>query len=319
VLGLILLLQTLVVAVAGPPTSPEYLPIRVAEAYGLFAREGLQLTLRSTRAESGAAEALAQGQADVAATSFEAMLRFGYRAPSPRLVFTLTAAPPVALLVAAPVAGDVRSVKDLAGGKIGFSAPGSPEQTWLQALLAKVGVTPGGVELVSLGTRGVIAALDAGEVKAAFVAEPAASALVHDDRARLLVDLRSPKAVSDQLGAPTVHAGVFVRGDRRPSDRVLTAFARALLAAERLIRNEQPAVLADRLPTPVVGLVRGEFERRVEATRNIYVGSGLTTPEAIAHTTEIIRAHVPLPRMLRLSRPDNVLYFDPLRRALRAR
>src|SRR3989304_11149 len=39
-LGLIVLLQTLVVAVSGPATSPEYRPLRVAAAGGDFPREG---------------------------------------------------------------------------------------------------------------------------------------------------------------------------------------------------------------------------------------------------------------------------------------
>lgn len=316
-LGLILLLQTIVFAVSGPPTSPEYLPIRVADAHGLFAREGLQVTLRSTRAESGAAEALAQGQADLAATSFEAMLRYGHRAPSPRVVFALTAAPPVALLVSGPHATEVQSVKDLAGGRVGFTAPGSPEQTWLEALLARHGLTPTGVELVSLGRRGVIAALDAGEVKAALVAEPAATALVQDDRARLLADLRAPGVANDALGGPTVNAAVFVRGDRRPADRDLAALARALLAAERLIRTARPAALAERLPRAVVG-ADGGFERRVETTREIYLSNGLVTPEAIAHTIDIVQAHLPLPSTLRLPRPADMLHLGPVRRALRA-
>src|SRR5262245_63840098 len=122
-LGLILLLQALTVAVSGPPTSPEYLPLRVAESEGYFAREGLSVTLKTTRAEVGAAEALAQGQADLAATSLEAMLRFGARptVPIPRLVFGLTAAPPVALLTISR-AGDEQSIAKLTGLKIGLSA-----------------------------------------------------------------------------------------------------------------------------------------------------------------------------------------------------
>src|SRR2546428_342843 len=95
--GLIVLLQALLLAVSGPPSSPEYLPIRVAEAEGYFSAEGLAVTIRTTRAESGAAEALAQGQADLAATTLEAILRFGLRAATnqaPRLIFGLTAAPP---------------------------------------------------------------------------------------------------------------------------------------------------------------------------------------------------------------------------------
>jgi sulfonate transport system substrate-binding protein len=315
-LGLILLLQTIVVAVSGPPTSPEYLPIRVADAYRLFAREGLEITLRSTRAESGAAEALAQGQADLAATSFEAMLRYGNRAPSPRIVFALTAAPPVALLVAGPRASDVRSVKDLAGGKVAVNAPGSPEQTWLGALLARDGIAATGVDLVSLGARGVITALDVGDVKAGFVAEPVATALLHDDRARLLVDLRSPSAVRDALGTATLNGAVFMRGDRHPSDRDLSAFARALLAAQRLLKSERTAALAERLPRNVVGS-DGEFERRVETTRDMYFPNGLVTAESIAYSIDIIRAHMSLPPTLRLHRPRDLLHLDPARRAVK--
>src|SRR5213594_5254612 len=103
-LGLIVLLQTLMLAVTGPPTSPEYLPLRVADTEGYFKREGLAVVLKTTRAEVGAAEALAQGQVDLAATTLEAILRFGPRlaTQAPRLVFGLTAAPPVALVVGAP-------------------------------------------------------------------------------------------------------------------------------------------------------------------------------------------------------------------------
>src|SRR5439155_1671686 len=75
----------LTLAVSGPTSSPEYLPLRVADAEGYFAKEGLTVTVKTTRAEPGAAEALAQGQADLAATSLEAMLRFGPRtSASPR-------------------------------------------------------------------------------------------------------------------------------------------------------------------------------------------------------------------------------------------
>lgn len=317
VLGLILLLQSIVVAVSGPPTSPEYLPIRVAEAFGLFAREGVHVTLRTTRAEPGAAEALAQAQADLAATSFEALVRFGHRMPAPRIVFALTVAPPVTLLVAEARGEEIRSVKSLAGGKVAFSAPGTPEQTWLQALLARQAVTPTAVELVALGTRGVVSALDSGDVTAAFVTEPAASALVRDGRARVLIDLKSARAVSDALGGPTVNAAIFARGDRRPNDAALTAFARALLAAERVIASSEPDALKEPLSRAVVG--DGEFSRRVEATRGIYVPGGVITPDAVTRTIEAMKTHLPLPRGLKLPRPTDMLHLEPARRAARSK
>ena len=122
--------QALTLAVSGPTSSPEYLPLRVAEAEGHFAKEGLVVTLKTTRAEPGAAEALAQGQADLVATSLEAMLRFGPRTPkqAPRLVLGLTAAPPVALVVAESQKELVRSLEDLPGTRVGVTAPGAPQK-----------------------------------------------------------------------------------------------------------------------------------------------------------------------------------------------
>jgi ABC-type nitrate/sulfonate/bicarbonate transport system substrate-binding protein len=320
VLGVILLLQALTVAVGGTPGSPEYLPLRVADTEGDFTREGLKVTLRATRAESGAAEALVQGQADLAATSLQALLRFGHRQgrPLPRLVFGLTAAPHVAVLVGSTQAAEVRSMADLAGARIGFTTPGGAEQTWVGALLARARLTPTQVEMISLGHRGVANALDTGEVRAAVVPEPAASALIEDGRAALLVDLRSPRAVAGALGVTTVHAAVFAAADRRIGDPELAAFGRALLAAERRIATAPPAELAERLPRSVVGIA-DEFARRVETSRSLYLPDGLVDPDAVRATIDIIRAHVVLPAWLRLPRPEQMLHLEPLRRSLRSK
>src|SRR5215475_11152376 len=211
--GLIILLQALMLAVSGPPTSPEYLPIRVAEAEGYFAVEGLAVTVRTTRAESGAAEALAQGQADLAATTLEAILRFGLRAAgqAPRLVFGLTAAPPVALVVGAAHVNTVRSINDLSALRVGVTTPGAPEHAWFGWLLARVGMSIAQVRVRSLGERGLIAAMDSGDVHVGFVPESAASQLLSQGCAKLLADFRTPRAAAAVLGSSTVNAAVFVR------------------------------------------------------------------------------------------------------------
>jgi NitT/TauT family transport system substrate-binding protein len=315
-LGLIVLLQALTLVVSGPPTSPEYLPIRVAEAEGYFAREGLAVTVRTTRAEVGAAEALAQGQADLAATSVEAMLRFGYRAVDrvPRLVFGLTAAPPVALL--APTAGGtpVRKVEDLEGLRIGVAAPGAPEQTWFGALLAKAGLTMTRVEILSLGSRGLASVIETGEMQAAMVVEPMVSRLVAEGRASIVADLRTPAAVRRTLGTDTVNAAVFVRNDRRPNDRTLAALARALVAAERQIESAPADVLAARLGRAVVGIPE-EFEARLHAARGLYLADGAVTVDRLRDTISMIRAHLPLPAVLRTPRAEDVLLAVPLKGA----
>ena len=316
-LGLILLLQTLTIAVSGPPGSAEYLPLRVAEAEGLFEREGLAVTLKATRAESGAAEALAQGQADLAATSLDAVLRFGPRLPmqAPRLVYALTAAPPVALLVATPHGDLVKSVEDLPGTRVGLASPGAPEHAWFGWLLARAGVSVAQTSIVSHGSRGLVQAVESGDVHAGLVPEPWASRLVAEGRARVLVDFRTPAAVGQALGSPTVNAAVFARADRLPRARELGAVARALLAAERRLATAPPAELAARLPQRVV-TPRDEFDARVEASRGLYLADGLVSTDQVQDTIALIRAHLPLPASYRVPQPDELLHAEPLRRAL---
>lgn len=319
-LALIALLQSLTLAVSGPATSPEYLPIRVAEAEGYFAREGLAVTLRTTRAESGAAEALAQGQVDLAATTLEALLRFGPRLPgqAPRLVFGLTAAPPVALLVSAPHAGAVRSIEDLAGLRVGVTTPGAPEHAWFAWLLARRGVSVADVHVLSVGMRGIVGAIDSGELHAALVPEPLASRLLAERRAKLLADFRTPAAVTAALGQQTVNAALFMRADRRLKDAHLTALATALLDAEERIRKGSAEELGAKLDPRVTGNP-DEFEARLETARACALADGLVTAEELQQTLSIVRAHTPLPASLRIPRPVEMLHIEPLQRALKSR
>ena len=77
-LAWLVLLQTAIgVSVAGPITSAEYLPLRLAQAKGDFAREGVTVSLRDARSPGDAAEDLARGRAELAATSLDTALRLG--------------------------------------------------------------------------------------------------------------------------------------------------------------------------------------------------------------------------------------------------
>jgi ABC-type nitrate/sulfonate/bicarbonate transport system substrate-binding protein len=320
VLGLILLLQaTLTLVVTGPPGSPEYLPLRVAESEGYFSREGLSVTL-VTRDANPAAEMLALGQADLVATSLEAMLRFGPRLDyqQPLIVLGLTAAPPVALLVPLGADGTPRSVAALAGKRIGVSAPGVPDYTWLTGLLTRAGLRLTRVDIVSLGSRRLAPALASGMVQAAVVPEPAASQLVHDNTALVLADLRTPDGVRGAMGDLTLNAAVFVRSDRPPHDRLLESFARAVLDAERLLASASAEALAGRLPATLVGNP-DEFERRLEASRGVWLPGGLVEPDQVRRTIGLVRDRLPLPPTLALPAPAKMLHMEPVKRAGAAR
>lgn len=318
-LGLIVLLQALTLAVGGPPSSAEYLPLRVAQAEGYFTREGLDVTLATRDGKTGA-EALALGRADLAAVPLEAMLRFGprWKRQRPVVVFGLSAAPPVALLVPTSLDADVRSVADLAGKRIGIAAPGAPEYAWLTGLLGRARRRLTQVEVVSLGSRRLAVAVAAGTVHAGLVRDPAAAQLVDEGRARVLLDLRTPEGARQAMGAPTLNAAVFVRADRRPDDPLLAAFARAVLDAERLLAEAEAAELAARLPAQLVGNPE-QFRRRVQASRGLWLPGGHVEPEQVRETVALVRDRMPLPPTLELPRPEDMLHMGPVTRAARER
>ena len=133
----------------------------------------------------------------------------------------------------------------------------------------------------------------------------------------MLTDLRTPDGVRRALGIPTLNAAIFLRADRRPTDRDLVAFSRALLAAERRIATALPEALAEHLPRGVVG-IQDEFERKLDAVRAVYLPDGVVSPEQIRESIGLVRAHLGLPPKLWLGPPETMLHAGPLKRAIQA-
>jgi NitT/TauT family transport system substrate-binding protein len=315
VIALVVFLQvSLSVAVSGPYTSPEYLPLRVAEAEGYFSQEGLQVSLRTTRAEPGAAEALAKGETDLAATSLEAALRHGaVGGRPPRLVFGLTAAPPVALLVPVAHRDTVKRIEDLAGKRVAVTSPGAPEHPLLFALLDRHKIKPTQLSLLSLGERGLVAALEAGEVHAGLLPDPWASRLVEDGKATILADFRRRDEAARWLGGLTVSAALFVRADRSPRASDLTALSRALLRAVKRVETAPTEELLARLPGRVVGL-KEDFVARLDGAREIYLPGGWVRYETLQLSVAQIRNRAPFPKGVNVPRrPADLLLLEPLK------
>jgi ABC-type nitrate/sulfonate/bicarbonate transport system substrate-binding protein len=299
---LVLLQVGLTIAVAGPATSPEYLPLHVAQAEGLFTAQRLGVTLRPMRSEAAAAEVLGAGQAQLAATSLDAALRLGSAdGAAPRLVWGLTAATPVALLVASGRAETIRSAVDLVGQTVAIPAPGTAEDQALGLLLARAGVSPHRVQVRSLGERGAARALEAGEVAAAVLGEPHVSRLTEAGAARIVADLRTVGGAAAALGGATVNAALFVRaGSELPPD-TLRALRAALQAAVARVGSGEPAALQPGLPAAVIGSA-GDFAARLRRARDLFLSDGRVTAPALEQSVALVRARAPLPSRVKLPR-----------------
>ena len=300
--SLVLLQAALTIAVAGPPTSPEYLPLHVAMAEGLFTAQQVSVTLRSTRSDAAAAEMLDSGQAQLAATSLDSALRLGgTEGGPPRLVWALTAAPPVALLVPPGRTDTIRSAADLVGQTVAIPAPGTAEDQALGLLLARAGVAVHRLKVLSLGERGVVRALEGGEVAAGVLGEPHVSRLVEGDKAAIVVDLRTTKGAEAALGGPTVGAALFARAGAEPPAATVRALRAALQAAVARTISAEPDALRATLPASVVG-APADFALRLRGARELFLADGRIPVETLEHSLELIRARAPLPVKVKLPR-----------------
>jgi ABC-type nitrate/sulfonate/bicarbonate transport system substrate-binding protein len=287
---LVLLQTSLTIAVAGPITSPEYLPLHVAQADGHFAAQHLAVTLRPMRSDAGAAEALGLGQAQLAATSLDAALRLGHvdGAP-PRILWGLTAAAPVALLVNPERAESIRSAADLLGLTVAVPAPGTAEDQTLGLLLARAGVPPSRVTLRSLGERGAARALESGEAAAAVLAEPYASRLVAEGKAKV---------------------ALFARAGAVPEAATLRALSAALRAAVARVTGSEPTALAAGLPAAVIGSP-ADFAARLQGAPDLFLAGGRVSVEALAHSLALVRARAPLPTQVKVPKRVEELLAEP--------
>jgi sulfonate transport system substrate-binding protein len=297
---LVLLQATLTIATAGPPTAPEYLPLWVAQTEGYFAQEKLAVSLDATRAEAPAAEALARGQVDLAATSLDAALVLGaVGGVPPKLVFGLTATPAVALLVPTARKDAIRGLNDLVGATVGIPAPGTPAESMLLSLLEKAGVRIPGVTVKSYGERGLAGALKSGEVAAGMLGDPYATRLIEDGEAVALVDLRKRGEAERWLGAAGVFSALFARPDTKLGSAELKPLARALLRALARIQSATPDDLRAKLPAASVGFPE-DFSARVLGARQIFLQDGRVTPEMLRASIGLVRGRGAVPAKVKV-------------------
>jgi len=308
------------IAVAGPATSPEYLPLQVAQAEGYFAQEKLDVTLTFERNEGDAARALARGQADIAATSLDTAYRQGHVAGAPpTLFFGLTAAAPVAILVSPNHKDTVRAPADLRGQPVGLPGAGTPEHAMLNAVLIRAGVKIHQVPLRSFSSRALESALARGEVAAGVMADPLITRMVEEQTGSILVDLRQRSDAARWLGAETVHGALFVRAGSALEEHDLTALARALLRAVARVTEATPESLLSVLPQPVTGQP-ADFRARLEGARQSYLPRGQVTDDMLKASINQARERAPFPSAVKLPwfSWSSLLLSAPLQRALEA-
>src|SRR3981189_621119 len=179
-----------------------YLPTVLAKQLGEFDKAGLAVELVDLKGGSDALKAVLGGSADEVSGYFDHCVNLAAKKQELQAFGVYDRYPGLVLVVSPSHNGEIKSIKDLAGKKVGVSAPGSSTDFFLKYLLKKSGLDPASAAVIGVGLGATaVAAMEQGQIDAAVMLDPAVTVLQasHPDL-RILSDTRTQKDTLDVFG-----------------------------------------------------------------------------------------------------------------------
>ncbi len=235
----------------GGKASFYYLPLTIAEQRGYFKDEGLNVRISDFAGGSVALRAVVGGSADVVSGAYEHTISLQSKKQYFQAFVAQGRLPQIAFGVASAKAGQIKSLKDLKGLKVGVSAPGSSTHNLVKQLLTKGGLDPNkdvSVVGVGLGAQ-AIAAIKSGQIDAISNTDPVMTKLEQDNAIKVIADTRTLKGTQETWGAPlpagVLHADLqFVQ--KNPN--TVQALTNAIVRADKWIATASATDVAKVVP-----------------------------------------------------------------------
>jgi putative hydroxymethylpyrimidine transport system substrate-binding protein len=208
--------------------NPDHAPLYVALEKGMFAARGLDVELIAPANPNDPPKLVAAGKADIAVSyQHQHQVQVDQGLPLTRIA-TLIATPLNCLVVLAD--GKVKSIADLKGKTIGYSVGGF-ENTLLQVMLAKEGLTLNDVTLVNVNFS-LSPALLAGQVDAVI------GAFRNFELNQMAIEKRPGRAFYvEEYGVPAYDELILVAKNSDTADPRLRRFVDALEEAVQYTIN----------------------------------------------------------------------------------
>ncbi len=238
-----------VVIAVGGKSLVVYLPLTVAEQLGYFKDEGLDVEIQDFKGGSAALRALLGRSADLVVGYFDHIVRLQAQGRDLEGVALMGKYPGIVLGIQKKLAGEIQSVKDLKGRKVGVTKPGSSTNYFVYYLLVKNGLKPTDVSIIGVGgASSAIAAFEKGEIDAISHVEPVITTLESRGLLKVMVDTRKPEDTLRVFGGPYPAATLythrsFVEQNPETTQRLVNAIVRALRWMQGKSADEVVAIM----------------------------------------------------------------------------
>ena len=191
----------------------------------------------------------------------------------------------LALVVAPRNTASIKSVKDLAGKKVGVTAPGSSTDFFLKFLLSKNGVDPNSIAVIGVGIAATaVAAMEQGSVDATVMLDPAITLLQGKNKdLRILSDTRTQKDTLEVFGGEYPGGALYTNSDWIASHPKETqALTNAIVATLKWIHSHTPEEIMAKMPDNLVGPDKALYLAALKNTIPMYSQTGRMDPKGAA-------------------------------------
>ena len=216
-----------------------YLPLTIAEGQGYFKAEGLDITIADFAGGSRALQALVGGSADIVSGAFEHTINMQVKGQRLRAFALQGRAPQIVLGVNPKTMPNFKSVADLKGKKLGVTAPGSSTNILANFVLGKVGLKPGDVSIIGVGTgSGAVAAMRTGQIDAISNLDPVITLLTRSGDLKIVSDTRIVAEADRVFGGPMPAGCLYTQQtflEKYP--QTAQALANALVRADKWVQS----------------------------------------------------------------------------------
>jgi NitT/TauT family transport system substrate-binding protein len=259
-----------------------YLPTMLAKALGEYEKAGVNVDVVDFKGGSESLKAVIGGSADVVSGYFDHCVNLAAKGQHLQAFVVYDRFPGLVLVVSPKHAAEIKSVKDLAGKKVGVSAPGSSTDFFLKYLLSKNGVDPNSVGVIGVGLGGsAVAAMEQGQIDAAVMLDPAVTILKNKySDLKILSDTRSQKDTLAVFGGEYPGGALYTKAEWIAGhEKEVQAMTNAIVATLKWIHSHTPEEIADKMPPELVGKDKATYIAALKNMLPMYSETGRMDPK----------------------------------------
>ena len=274
--------QTKVTVAIGGGACLCYLPTVLAKQLGEYEKAGLAVELVDLKGGSDALKAVLGGSADVVSGYFDHCVNLAAKKQELQSFVVYDRYPGLVLVVSPSHNGTIKSIKDLAGKKVGVSAPGSSTDFFLKYLLKKNGVAASDVAVIGVGLGATaVAAMQQGQIEAAVMLDPSVTVLQGSyPDLRILSDTRTQKDTLDVFGGEYPGGSLYsTTAWVKSHEKETQALTNAIVNTLDWIHSHSPEEIMEKMPPEIVGKNKELYLAALKNTIPMYSKTGMMDPK----------------------------------------